>query len=65
MSPALSAVTDFTGGLLLQFHLVANIAGMWHACEIYASRDRRYGGAEPNPLPAASDALPAGDSPQR
>ena len=29
---------------------------LWHACEIYASRDRRYGGAEPNPLPA----LPAG-----
>ena len=24
---------------------------LWHACEIYASRDRRYGGAEPNPLP--------------
>jgi trans,polycis-polyprenyl diphosphate synthase len=23
---------------------------LWHACEIYASRDRRYGGAEPNPL---------------
>jgi len=21
---------------------------LWHACEIYASRDRRYGGAEPN-----------------
>jgi undecaprenyl diphosphate synthase len=29
---------------------------LWHACEIYASRDRRYGGAEPNPLPT----LPAG-----
>jgi undecaprenyl diphosphate synthase len=25
---------------------------LWHACEIYASRDRRYGGARPNPLPA-------------
>lgn len=24
---------------------------MWHACEIYASRDRRYGGAVPNELP--------------
>jgi trans,polycis-polyprenyl diphosphate synthase len=24
---------------------------LWHACEIYASRDRRYGGAEPNPPP--------------
>ena len=22
---------------------------LWHACEIYASRDRRYGGAIPNP----------------
>ncbi len=25
---------------------------LWHACEIYASRDRRYGGAMPNPVPA-------------
>ena len=25
---------------------------LWHACEIYASRDRRYGGAVPNPPPA-------------
>jgi hypothetical protein len=25
---------------------------LWRACEIYASRDRRYGGAAPNPLPA-------------
>ncbi|WP_017594643.1 isoprenyl transferase [Nocardiopsis potens] len=25
---------------------------LWHACEIYASRDRRYGGAVPNPVPA-------------
>ncbi len=24
---------------------------LWHACEIYASRDRRYGGALPNPEP--------------
>ena len=23
---------------------------LWRACEIYASRDRRYGGAEPNPV---------------
>ncbi|WP_018655028.1 isoprenyl transferase [Actinomadura flavalba] len=26
---------------------------LWHACEVYASRDRRYGGAQPNPLPAS------------
>ncbi len=25
---------------------------LWHACEIYASRDRRYGGAVPNELPS-------------
>jgi undecaprenyl diphosphate synthase len=24
---------------------------LWHACEVYASRDRRYGGAVPNPVP--------------
>ncbi|WP_232835514.1 isoprenyl transferase [Actinocorallia populi] len=24
---------------------------LWHACEVYASRDRRYGGAIPNPVP--------------
>ncbi|MBU6244784.1 MAG: isoprenyl transferase [Actinomycetales bacterium] len=24
---------------------------LWHACEMYASRDRRYGGAVPNPVP--------------
>ena len=24
---------------------------LWHACEIYASRDRRYGGAPPSPVP--------------
>jgi trans,polycis-polyprenyl diphosphate synthase len=23
---------------------------LWHACEVFASRDRRYGGAVPNPL---------------
>lgn len=23
---------------------------LWHACELYASRDRRYGGAVPNPV---------------
>ena len=27
---------------------------LWHACEIYASRDRRYGGAQPNPAPPAA-----------
>jgi undecaprenyl diphosphate synthase len=25
---------------------------LWHACEVYASRDRRFGGAEPNPVSA-------------
>jgi undecaprenyl diphosphate synthase len=29
---------------------------LWHACEIYASRDRRYGGAVPNPIPPPPDA---------
>jgi undecaprenyl diphosphate synthase len=24
---------------------------LWHACEVYAQRDRRYGGAVPNPVP--------------
>lgn len=24
---------------------------LWHACELFASRDRRYGGAVPNPVP--------------
>jgi undecaprenyl diphosphate synthase len=24
---------------------------LWHACEIYARRDRRFGGAVPNPVP--------------
>ncbi len=28
---------------------------LWHACEIYASRDRRYGGAVPNPVPAPEE----------
>jgi trans,polycis-polyprenyl diphosphate synthase len=32
---------------------------LWHACEIYASRDRRYGGAKPNPVPGPSEALSA------
>jgi undecaprenyl diphosphate synthase len=32
---------------------------LWHACEIYASRDRRYGGATPNPLPAWPAARPS------
>ncbi len=27
---------------------------LWHACEIYAGRDRRYGGAQPNPPPVIS-----------
>jgi undecaprenyl diphosphate synthase len=32
---------------------------LWHACEIYASRDRRYGGALPNPVPeTAHEAAP-------
>ncbi|MDA8372211.1 MAG: isoprenyl transferase [Nocardiopsaceae bacterium] len=26
---------------------------LWHACEVYASRDRRYGGAVPNPVEPA------------
>ncbi len=25
---------------------------LWHAIELYADRDRRYGGAVPNELPA-------------
>ena len=31
---------------------------IWRACEIYASRDRRYGGAVPNALPAPEGPLP-------
>ena len=30
---------------------------LWRACEIYASRDRRYGGALPNPVTPAGDSL--------
>ncbi|MCU0283281.1 MAG: isoprenyl transferase [Candidatus Nanopelagicales bacterium] len=26
---------------------------LWYACEVFASRDRRYGGAEPNPVPTS------------
>jgi hypothetical protein len=26
----------------------------WHACEVFAGRDRRYGGAAPNPVPPAA-----------
>jgi len=32
---------------------------LWHACEVYASRDRRYGGAAPNPVPAPAEQLTA------
>jgi undecaprenyl diphosphate synthase len=28
---------------------------LWQACEIYASRDRRYGGAIPNVVSAAPE----------
>ncbi|HWG61010.1 MAG TPA: isoprenyl transferase [Streptosporangiaceae bacterium] len=31
---------------------------LWHACEIYASRDRRYGGAEPNLITPSPAGLP-------
>ena len=34
---------------------------LWRACEIYASRDRRYGGAVPNPVPALPDGPDPGD----
>ena len=37
---------------------------LWRACEIYASRDRRYGGAVPNPQPARPDGLDPGDPEQ-
>jgi len=37
---------------------------LWRACEIYASRDRRYGGAVPNPVPALPDGLNPGDHEQ-
>jgi undecaprenyl diphosphate synthase len=39
---------------------------LWHACEIYASRDRRYGGAQPNvvePGPVGPDPVPAPGEP--
>ena len=26
---------------------------LWYACELYAQRDRRFGGAIPNPVPVA------------
>src|SRR6266702_2471867 len=34
---------------------------LWRACEIYASRDRRYGGAQPNPVPVLPDGLDHGE----
>jgi trans,polycis-polyprenyl diphosphate synthase len=34
---------------------------LWHACEIYASRDRRYGGAVPNPVPPPDDPVLAAE----
>jgi len=45
---------------------------LWHACEIFASRDRRYGGAQPNPVapgpasaePAAAKSAPSLTSPR-
>jgi trans,polycis-polyprenyl diphosphate synthase len=37
---------------------------LWRACEIYASRERRYGGAVPNPVPALPDGLDPGDHEQ-
>jgi undecaprenyl diphosphate synthase len=37
---------------------------LWHACEIFASRDRRYGGAQPNPIaPGPASAEPASAEP--
>ncbi|GAA1751132.1 MULTISPECIES: isoprenyl transferase [Streptomonospora] len=37
---------------------------LWHACEIYASRDRRYGGAVPNPVePGPADGTVSGRDP--
>ena len=35
----------------------------WHACEIYASRDRRYGGAVPNPPPRPAEPPQPADAP--
>ena len=38
---------------------------LWEACEIYASRDRRYGGAIPNSVgPGGNSASPGGDPPE-
>jgi undecaprenyl diphosphate synthase len=37
---------------------------LWRACEIYASRDRRYGGALPNPEPALTNGLDPRDHEQ-
>jgi undecaprenyl diphosphate synthase len=36
---------------------------LWQACEIYARRDRRYGGAQPNPVaaPPLAEGLDHGD----
>jgi undecaprenyl diphosphate synthase len=31
---------------------------LWQACEVYAHRDRRYGGARPNPVPAMHPSQP-------
>jgi undecaprenyl diphosphate synthase len=31
---------------------------LWHACEIYADRDRRYGGAVPNEAPVPREDPP-------
>src|SRR5215470_10208905 len=36
---------------------------LWRACEIYASRDRRYGGAVPNPVDAAPNPVSAVPNP--
>ena len=34
---------------------------LWHAIELYADRDRRYGGAVPNPVPARpGESVPSG-----
>jgi undecaprenyl diphosphate synthase len=31
---------------------------LWYACEVFASRDRRYGGALPNPVAPVTEAVP-------
>ncbi len=33
---------------------------LWHACQVYASRDRRYGGAIPNPVATPEESPPLG-----